>query len=269
MVTWFYFAVFVLSLVMTGSFLYRNKKTDTVFILFSILVTINCLGRYMLAASQTLEMALWANKFLYVGGCFAPLLLTFIVARLCGIKIPKVLGVILTLYSTVVMALVMTIGHCGLYYKSATLAQGDGFNYLVKDYGPLHILYPIMMILYGVILVFFVVYALRHKQSISVRAVTSTSILGFGIITLYLVERLTGSNISLLSIGYLFAILIMIRHFERLNMYDMSANIVSSVEKMKEYGYMVFDEKLRFVSANDYIREVFPEVNAWTVDREV
>lgn len=269
MVTWFYFAVFVLSLVMTGSFLYRNKKTDTVFILFSILVTINCLGRYMLAASQTLEMALWANKFLYVGGCFAPLLLTFIVARLCSIKIPKVLGVILTLYSTVVMALVMTIGHCGLYYKSATLAQGDGFNYLVKDYGPLHILYPIMMILYGVILVFFVVYALRHKQSISVRAVTSTSILGFGIITLYLVERLTGSNISLLSIGYLFAILIMIRHFERLNMYDMSANIVSSVEKMKEYGYMVFDEKLRFVSANDYIREVFPEVNAWTVDREV
>lgn len=269
MVTWFYFIVFVLSLVMTGSFLYRNKKTDTVFILFSILVMINCLGRYMLAASQTLEMALWANKFLYVGGCFAPLLLTFITARLCGIKIPKVLGVFLTLYSTVVMALVMTIGHCGIYYKSASLAQGDGFNYLVKDYGPLHILYPIMMMMYGGILVFYVVYALRHKQNISVGSVTLISILGFGIIALYLIERLTDSNISWLSIGYLFAILIMIRHFERLNMYDMSANIVTSIEKMKEYGYMVFDDKLRFVNANDYIKEIFPEINGWTVDSEV
>ena len=53
---------------MTGSFLIRNKNADTVFVLFSIAVTINCFGRYMLATSQSLEMAIWANKFLYVGG---------------------------------------------------------------------------------------------------------------------------------------------------------------------------------------------------------
>ena len=74
MVTWFYFIVFVLALIMTGSFLARNKNVDSVFMLFAVLVTINCLGRYVLASAETLELAIWANKFLYVGGCFAPLL---------------------------------------------------------------------------------------------------------------------------------------------------------------------------------------------------
>lgn len=105
MVTLFYFVVFVLALVMTGSFLYKNKNINTVFILFSILVTINCLGRYMLATSQNLEMALWANKFLYVGGCYAPLLTVVVLAKLCNLKMSNMLFKIMTIYSTVVMCL--------------------------------------------------------------------------------------------------------------------------------------------------------------------
>ena len=58
MVTVFYFIVFIFALVLTGSFLVRNKNVDSVFILFSILVTINCFGRYMLATAENLEMAM-------------------------------------------------------------------------------------------------------------------------------------------------------------------------------------------------------------------
>lgn len=34
MVTWFYFIVFLLSLIMTARFLIRNKTVDTLYILF-------------------------------------------------------------------------------------------------------------------------------------------------------------------------------------------------------------------------------------------
>lgn len=44
MVTWFYFIVFLLALIMTGSILLRNKNADTLLVLFSIVVTINCMG---------------------------------------------------------------------------------------------------------------------------------------------------------------------------------------------------------------------------------
>ena len=121
MVTWFYFIVFLLALIMTASFLYRNKNVDTIFMLFSIMVTINCLGRYMLAASESLEMAIWANKFLYVGGSYAPLLTVLILIRLCNLKTSNILTGIMALYSTVVICLVMTIGKCGIYYKHVEL----------------------------------------------------------------------------------------------------------------------------------------------------
>ena len=98
MVTWFYFIVFLLALFMAANFLIRTKNADSMFALFSILVVVNCLGRYMLAAAQTLEMAIWANKFLYVGGCFAPLLILSVLARLCNQRIPRWLIAVLTAY---------------------------------------------------------------------------------------------------------------------------------------------------------------------------
>ena len=269
MVTWFYFIVFVLSLVMTGSFLARNRNVDTVFILFSILVTINCLGRYVLASSQTLEMAIWSNKFLYLGGCFAPLLTVLVLQRLCNLKISGVIIALLTIFSTVVFCFVLTIGHSGIYYKEVELAYGNGYNYIVKTYGPLHILYPVMMVTYGLFFVYYLIYAIRKRNELSFRAVTSVGGAGFGIISMYIIERLIGSNISFLAVGYLIGIAFIIKYFERINMYDMSSNIVSSVEKLNEYGYIVFDNKYRYVNSNDYIKGVFPEIIDWVVDKEI
>lgn len=92
MVTWFYFIVFLFALIMTGGILLRNKNVDTLLVLFSIVVTINCMGRYMLASAESIEMAIWANKFLYVGGCFAPLLTVFVLAKLCNQKLSPYCG---------------------------------------------------------------------------------------------------------------------------------------------------------------------------------
>ena len=98
MVTWFYFMVFILALIMTGSFLVKNKNVDTMFILFAVLVTINCLGRFVLASAETLELAVWANKFLYVGGCFAPLMTVLVLGRLCNLRIPRMLVAFMSLF---------------------------------------------------------------------------------------------------------------------------------------------------------------------------
>lgn len=269
MVTGFYFVVFVLSLMMTGSFLTRNRNVDSVFCLFSILVTINCLGRYMLATADSLEMAIWANKFLYVGGCYAPLMTVIVLAKLCNTKMPRPLLAFMTTYSTVVICLVMTIGKCGIYYKDVQLEYGDGYNYLIKTYSPLHTLYPVMMVIYALIMIGYLVYAVKRRNEISFRAVTILGITGFAVITMYILERVIGSNVSFLAVGYLVGIALMTSYFERIKMYDMSVNIVSSIERLKEYGYIVFDDKYRYVNANDFAKYLFPEIKTWIVDGEV
>lgn len=269
MVTVFYFIVFIFALVLTGSFLVRNKNVDSVFILFSILVTINCFGRYMLATAENLEMAIWANKFMYIGGAYAPLLTVVVLAKLCNVKLPRLLITIMTAYSTLIVLLVMTIGKYGIYYKQVELGYGNGYNYLIKTYGPLHALYPIIMIIYTIIMFFYVIYALKSRKQISFRTVITISITSFSIMFLYILERATGTKISFLAIGYLIGIAIVIKYFERINMYDMSSNIVSSIEKINEYGYLVFDDKYRYVNSNNLAKELFPEIKEWVVDKKV
>ena len=269
MVTVFYFIVFIFALVLTGSFLVRNKNVDSVFILFSILVTINCFGRYMLATAENLEMAIWANKYRYIGGAYAPLLTVVVLAKLCNVKLPRLLITIMTAYSTLIVLLVMTIGKYGIYYKQVELGYGNGYNYLIKTYGPLHALYPIMMIIYTIIMFFYVIYALKSRKQISFRTVITISITSFSIMFLYILERATGTKISFLAIGYLIGIAIVIKYFERINMYDMSSNIVSSIEKINEYGYLVFDDKYRYVNSNNLAKELFPEIKEWVVDKKV
>lgn len=95
------------------------------------------------------------------------------------------------------------------------------------------------------------------------------SITCFSVIIMYILERLLHINVSLLSVGYLIGILLLIKYFERVNMFDMSSNVVATMEKIKEYGYIVFDNKYRYISANDYMKEIFPEIKNWEVDHDI
>ncbi|MGN0379992.1 MAG: HD domain-containing phosphohydrolase [Butyrivibrio sp.] len=269
MVTLFYFIVFLLSMVMVGSFLFRNKTVNSEIFLFAVLVMVNCFGRFFVAVSETLETAIWANRFIYVGACYTPLMTLFVLARLCNIRVPKVLKVIMALLSTVVMGLVLTIGKYPIYYKSVELIHGDGYNYLRKEYGPFHVLYAGLMIAYSIIMIYYLIYAVRKRRQVSLRMIVTITATEFAIVITYYVELLTRSNISYKSAGFLIAVILLIRYFEHINMYDMSANIVNSIERMKEYGYLVLDDKYRYMNANDYIKELFPEINDWIVDKEV
>lgn len=267
MVAMFDFCAFIVSLLMVGSVLVRYKKVDTLFLLLGVTIVLNCMGRFWITISQTVETAILANKLLYVGGCYILPLLVIVLFKLCNLRLPKIAAVIMIAYSTLIMGLVMTIGYSGLYYKDVSLVMADGHSSLEKVYGPLHFLYPVMTICYGVFLIVFALWAIKMRKKLPIRTAIGASFMGIGIIVTYVLEKMLNSEISFLSIGYLVAMIFIIRYFDRLNMYDMSSNIISSVEQRREYGYIVFDNKLRYISSDDYLKEIFPEIKAWTVDK--
>ncbi len=269
MVTWFYFITLMIAVIMTGTILVKNKKVDNTFILFCVLLTFNCAGRYWIAISQTVETAILANKIFYVGGCYLPAVIFWMVTRLCNIKVNRYFNWFLLGYATVVMFFVLTIGHTTWYYVSVELVQKNGFTHMVKEYGPLHILYPVMMALYSIMLIIFVFYAVKKRKEIPSQTVVAIGGLCSVIFLAYIIERLLGSEVSYLPLGYIIGMVFLMRYYDRINMYDMSANIVSSVDQMKEYGYIVLDNKCRYINANVYIKEVFPEIEQWFVDKAV
>lgn len=269
MVTWFYLIVFILALTMTVFFMTRNKRVDSLCMLFCILVTINCLGRYLLAKATGVEMAILANKLLYVGGCYAPFLTVILLTELSNIKMSKWFRAGLLAISTFLLMLVFSIGYSDIYYRHVELVQADGYSYLVKTYGPLHICYPIMMIVYIIVVLWYLYKIIQKRNQVSFRLVLTICITAVSIILLYLIELVIHCEFSLLSVGYLVGIMFMTEYYERVTIYDMTSNISSSIERMQDYGYIAFDRKLRFANANDYARKLFPEIENWTIDKQV
>ena len=270
MVSSLYLLTFLASVVMTGWFLLRNKKTDNLYVIFCLLVIINSLGRYLLSISDNLGMALTANKLIYVGGCYCPLFIVLALRQLCGIRISKVITGGMTLFSTVMMGFVLTIGHSDIYYKDVQFAEGDGYHYLIKTYGPAHSAYVAMVLLYGLLIVYYLIYAIRRRSHISVRTVSVISVMGMGVVIAYLLERLLKSKVSYVSLGYLAAAVCLVYLLERINIYDLTANIAISVERLGEYGYIEFDRKYRYVNANSYAKELFPAIEQeWRIDAPV
>ena len=270
MVSSLYLLTFLASVVMTGWFLLRNKKTDNLYVIFCLFVIINSLGRYLLSISDNLGMALTANKLIYVGGCYCPLFIVLALRQLCGIRISKVITGGMTLFSTVMMGFVLTIGHSSIYYKDVQLAEGDGYHYLIKTYGPAHSAYMAMVLLYGLLIVYYLIYAIRRRSHISVHTVSVISVMGMGVVIAYLLERLLKSKVSYVSLGYLAAAVCLVYLLERINIYDLTANIAVSVERLGEYGYIEFDRKYRYVNANSYAKELFPAIEEeWRIDAPV
>jgi HD-GYP domain-containing protein (c-di-GMP phosphodiesterase class II) len=84
--------------------------------------------------------------------------------------------------------------------------------------------------------------------------------------SLYIIEKIVKPKVSLVAAGYLVLIITMVWIFERISMYDLETNIVNSIEGLKEYGYLLFDEKNRYVGGNKYIKELYPEISKWRID---
>lgn len=270
MVTILYLTTFIISLSMTIYYLARNPKTDNLLVCFGIVLTLNGGGRFMLAVSSSLEMALFAQKLIYIGNCYCPLLLVHIITRMCNVRVPRFLTSLLFIFASTVFCLAMTIGILPVYYKSVTLVQSGDYNYLAKVYGPTHFLNTVLMAVYSAVLLFYFVYSIKKSSTISTKIVSVMSLLGISVAGTYILQRIVHTNISYLSVGYLIASILMVNIAEHINMFDMSANIAASVDRLKEYGYIEFDNRFRYISANDYAKELFPEiVRTWHVDKAV
>lgn len=269
MISWFYFIVFLLSLYMFASFIINNKKVDSLLILFALMVVINCAGYYFIYSSNTIDLAIFSIKLMYVGGCFAPLFTVLLLCRLCNTKIPKALIIFLTLFSSVVWAFVFTIGKSDIYYKHVELVSEQGHNYLIKDYGPAHILYPLMIVFYGLLILYYTICAIRKKDEVSIQVILTIGGTGVAVISMYIFEKVLQLNVALAPLGYLFGLGLMSKYYARINMYDLSSNLAVSMDKMEDYGYLIFDNKYRYFQANKLTKELFPEIKEWKIDQQV
>ena len=202
---WTYGALFLLSLsLLPLYFLFVRKKQNEPWLLFLFAcVAVVNLGYTLIAFSNTVEFALFANKITYLGQVLIPLCMFMLISKLCGYTYKKwVLGVLIGV-AVIMFAIVCTTGYLDWYYTSATIEKVDGATVLHKEYGVLHPINLIYVILYFVGMITVIGLSLGQHKSASQKHACGMLLIVLGNIAMWCFGKVIPWEVEFLSVTYL------------------------------------------------------------------
>ena len=200
--TFLYCAVAILSVLLVICYLlWEKKKEKHFFLMFASVAVANC-GYFLQSVSDTLSGALWANRISYLGSAYLVLWLLLIVMEVCQWKTRKWVKGTLFGITTAAFLLAASADGFGLYYTSVDLVNINGMTRLVKEYGPLHTLYPVYLMSYFVGMVFVIAQSFRKRSLTSPKYAVFLSaavLLNLGV---WAVEQALYVEFEFLSVSY-------------------------------------------------------------------
>ena len=143
-----YGAVAVLSVFLLAAYFLWEKKRERNFLFLLGCVSAANVGYFLLAVAGSLAFAKAANVISYFGSAYAVLAMMFIIADVCRMERSRWLRHALIGISTAAFLLAVSGDWLGLYYTDVSITTVNGMTRLVKDYGPLHILYTVYLLGY-------------------------------------------------------------------------------------------------------------------------
>lgn len=182
-----------------------RKKEKWLLVLYLCVCVVN-FGYLLLSLSKTVSFALFANKIAYLGHIFSLISMYLAIAKLCGFNYTKKLSITLLSVGIIVFAMICTTGYLPWYYKSVTLEQVDGAAKLVKEYGPLHIVYLIYVLCYFALMITTVVQSIVIKKVTSIKHSIMLTAVVLCNIAMWIIEKFITWNFEFLSLSYILSV---------------------------------------------------------------
>ena len=198
-----YGIVALISLGMVGFCVAMDKRRDVWLLLVFVSVCICNLGYFMLSISEDLDSALNSNRLSYLGSVFLPYFMLMMVLRFCRIKRNKGLLLSLGAIGVIMLGITTTPGVLPIYYSTVDIAFVDGATKLVREYGPLHLLYYIYLFGYMFSMVGIALFAIAKKRFQSRRHIAMLLATVFCNIIIWLVEQFLPRGFEWLSVSYI------------------------------------------------------------------
>ena len=201
--TMLYGAVAVLSVLLMIFYLLWEKKRERSFLFLTSCIAITNCGYFLLATSPTLTLAMVANGISYFGAAYSVLAMLLIISDVCQVEKLKWRRAVLLGISTAAFLLAASGDWMGLYYRSVDIVTVNGMTRLVKDYGPLHILYTVYLLGYVLMMVAIIVNAWKKKKLSSLKytmLLMAAVLLNIGV---WAVEQAMDIDFEFLSVSYI------------------------------------------------------------------
>ena len=264
-----YAVTFLISILLLIALIYVGRKQNiTFYIMMFTLITISNMGYYGVSYTKSLEAALVGHRMIYLSGTVVPFILFMCCLRLCHIKFHKLVVAPVFALCMVSLYLACSVESGDGYYKNISIGQENGMTHLIKEYGPLHKVY--ILYLFGTIAIIYgVLIRALLKESVSKRISLWLMLAATMTVTLYVAKRIVGTEIELISIAYIIDEIIIIFLIRRIGMYEVSDSIATSLSEHSNYGYIVFDNKGRYVGCNETAQKHLPEIEKLKVDKKL
>lgn len=179
-----------------------RKKEKWLLVLFVSGCIVN-LGYLLLSISKTVGFALFSNKIAYLGHIFMLLSMYLTITKLSGLNYKNKLPIALVLIGVTVFGMVATTGYLPWYYKSATITYVDGSTKLIKEYGPLHVVYLFYVLSYFLLIIFTVAWSICTKKVCSKKQAGLLSAIVICNIAMWIIEKFITWNFEFLSVSYI------------------------------------------------------------------
>ena len=217
--TMVYGAVAMLSVLLLIGYLLLEKKKECNFIFLISCVAIVNTGYFLLAAANSVRMAMFANGVSYFGAAYSMLAMLLIISEVCRMKKRNWLRCLFVGISTAAFALAASGDWLGLYYTSVDITSIGGMTKLVKEYGPLHILYTVYLLSYVLIMVAMIWYAAKKQRISSFKYTILLFVAVLLNIGVWAVEQCFDENFEFLCVSYIVTEVILLLLYSMLRDY--------------------------------------------------
>jgi len=263
--------MFILAVAITLVYVYLwHKHVDIYITLIYVFILIQNLGYVLMGYSSGLDEAIVALKVIYIGSCFNVVWIMFSVFDLCGIKMNKLLRIVFLIIPALIYACVLTIGHSDLYYEEFDFKMYRGAGMIEKfKYGPLHILFYIMVILYFCITFSVLIYCYMKKKNVSRKMSYLLGLSEFICFAMFFGGRMITDDVELIPLGNVICITLYLFIIHRLCLYNIIDSSIDSIMEKGNIGFISFDFKYNYLGCNETAEKIFPELKQLTVDKSI
>lgn len=266
MIYYFHFTV-ILSVILSGIFLLRWRRGIAVhFPMIFLMIPIINLGYLRVATAVNTYEALLANGISYLDGCFLELVFFLYLMNFCKLRQPKLLTAVLLTIGSVVFFFSINTAANHLLYTSAELKSMDGVSYLVKEYGPVHTVYYVMIAIYLLVNLSVIIFSFTRKNVSKINAALLLAIYLI-IIVAFLAGKSFHPAFELLPASYTLSQILFLVIIKKITQYDISESALSTISEKGDIGFVSFDLKMRYLGCTDPVLECIPEYGELYIDK--
>ena len=256
-------------LVLVFVMVFMSEKASVSLILLLFALVVATFGYYRLSVSQTVEAAILAKKLTFFDGTLTSFLMLLCIMRICELRVPKWFSTIGILFSGIVFALANTMGNNDLFYYDISISFENGVTMFHKQNGPAHVVFTIGLLFNMAMVIGVVVYSFFKRNEVSYIHSIIMGLLVFATASTYFLERIFHAKVEYLPFAYNIAEICLAILVFRMDKYEISNDILSAIERLGEHGYIVLDNKMKYVGRDETSIHFFPELKKAEIDRTI